>query len=85
MEDAVVDANSSKEWSRHYVLSGRKEAQAARPGGDSAPAPSVAFAPRQGQGVEREAPELPYLAWVPWELSDPSSKKYLKRLLCQKW
>ncbi|CAJ1365735.1 unnamed protein product [Effrenium voratum] len=32
-----------------------------------------------------EAPELPYLAWVPCDPSDPSSERWKKCLLCQKW
>lgn len=31
------------------------------------------------------APELPYLAWVPCDEADPSSERWQKCLLCDKW
>lgn len=31
------------------------------------------------------APELPYLAYVPWDENDPNSGRALKCLLCSKW
>eukprot|EP00969_Alexandrium_andersonii_P002347 102330-Alexandrium_andersonii.AAC.1 len=45
----------------------------------SPPAPSMS----QGQG--KSAPELPCLAWVPWEPEDPNSERCLRRLLCNRW
>eukprot|EP00930_Biecheleria_cincta_P042146 TRINITY_DN28999_c0_g1_i1.p1 TRINITY_DN28999_c0_g1~~TRINITY_DN28999_c0_g1_i1.p1 ORF type:complete len:458 (-),score=107.80 TRINITY_DN28999_c0_g1_i1:106-1437(-) len=43
---------------------------------------------REQQELERSGyapPDLPYLAWVPWDASQPNGERQLKCLLCKKW
>jgi len=40
---------------------------------------------QRAQLYGRAAPTLPYLAYVPWDDSDPTSERNLKCLLCGKW